>query len=93
MGFSHAGTTFSILSLNTIIIGSQILAWYLGASVDVQLYIVIALSVAFTIGLYHTLYAVSDNSIIKRCLRKFGKATHIERKGIALILQRLMDKI
>lgn len=93
MGFSHAGTTFSILSLNTIIIGSQILAWYLGASVDVQLYIVIALSLAFTIGLYHTLYAVGDNSIIKRCLRKFGKATHIERKGIALIIQRLMDKI
>lgn len=93
MGFSHAGTTFSILLLNTIIIGSQILAWYLGASVDVQLYIVIALSLAFTIGLYHTLYAVGDNSIIKRCLRKFGKATHIERKGISLILQRLMDKI
>lgn len=93
MGFSHAGTTFSILSLNTIIIGSQILAWYLGASVDVQLYIVIALSVAFTIGLYHTLYAVGENNIIKRCLHKLGKATHIERKGIALILQRLMDKI
>lgn len=93
MGFSHAGTTMSILTLNSLIIAAQIGAWYLGASVDVQLYIVIAMSLIFTFGLYHLLYALSDANIVKRAIKGVGRATHLERKGIFLILQKIADKI
>jgi UDP-N-acetylmuramyl pentapeptide phosphotransferase/UDP-N-acetylglucosamine-1-phosphate transferase len=93
MGFSHAGTTMSILTLNSLIIAAQIGAWYLGASVDVQLYIVIAMSLIFTFGLYHLLYALSDANIVKRAIKGVGRTTHLERKGIFLILQKIADKI
>ena len=93
MGFSHAGTTMSILTLNSLVIAAQIVAWHLGASIDMQLYIVIAMSLIFTFGLYHLVYALSDGNIIKRALKGIGRATCFERKGIFLLLQKLIDKI
>lgn len=93
MGFSHAGATVSILTLNTIIIACQILVWYIGLSVDVQLYVVIGLGIAFTLGLYHLVYSVKDENVIKRVIKRIGHATHFERKGVCLAFQKLVDKI
>lgn len=93
LGFSHAGTTMSILSLNTLIIGAQYLTWYLGGSMEVQLYVVIALGVLSSWGLYHGISCLKENSPIKRLMRAIGRATHFERKGIFLVLQRVSDKI
>lgn len=93
MGFSHAGTTVSILTLNSIIIACQILAWHVGLSVDMQLYVVIALGILFTLGLYHMIYALGERNIIKRGLKAIGRATHFERKGVCLALQKFVDKI
>lgn len=93
MGFSHAGATVSILTLNSIIIACQILVWYIGLSVDVQLYVVIGLGIAFTLGLYHLVYSVEDENLIKRAIKRIGHATHFERKGVCLAFQKLVDKI
>lgn len=93
LGFSHAGTTVSILTLNSLTILMQLLSWKLGCSVDVQLYIVIGASLLFTVGLYHGTKAMSDNNIIKRILKAIGSASRVERKGFFLSMQKLMDKI
>ena len=93
LGFSHAGTTVSILTLNSLTILLQLLSWKLGCSVDVQLYIVIGASLLFTVGLYHGTKAMSDNNIIKRILKAIGSASRVERKGFFLSMQKLMDKI
>ena len=52
LGFSHIGTTVSILSLNFLVIVAWFVAYKMGASVDVQLYIVLTLSILFTFVFY-----------------------------------------
>lgn len=94
LGFSHIGTTISILSLNFLIVAAWFTSYKLGASVDVQLYIVIALSILATFVLY--LFAqrqIAKNSKGLGCFKKVAKALHIEKKGIWYILQRIMDKL
>ena len=52
LGFSHLGAAMFIIQLNLIVLLAWWLAWYLGASVDVQLYIVVAMALAVTSGVY-----------------------------------------
>ena len=93
LGFSHAGTTVSILTLNSLIILLHLLSWRLGCSVDVQLYIVIGASLLSTTGFYYSTKAMSDNNLFKRMVKAIGRASRIERKGFFLTMQKLMDKI
>lgn len=93
LGFSHAGTTIMILALNTLVImcwwGSY--AW--GASVDLQLYIVLGLNLLVTTGLYYGVRRLSPSSGIGRFLRHLGTLTHVERTGWVLRLQRMLDRL
>ena len=94
LGFSHIGTTISILSLNFLIVAAWYASYKLGASVDAQLYIVVALSLLATF----VFYSFAKRQIAKegKCLKFFkriAKALHIEKKGIWYILQRIMDKL
>ena len=91
-GFSHPGTTVSILTINSLIILMQWLTWKLGGSVDVQLYVVIALGILSTWGLYHFAKPEKDCCICK-ILKRLGKMSHIERKGAFLTLQKFIDKL
>lgn len=93
IGFSHAGTTVMIIVLNMSIIAAHYLTWYLGGSVDLQLYVVIAMGAILNGGLYYVLRHVSEKSMINRMFRAIGRATHFERKGAFLVLQKLSDKI
>jgi hypothetical protein len=92
-GFSHAGTTMMILLLNTIVIITQLLTWYAGYSAEVQLYIIIAMGAIFSGGLYYGLNALHNEHPCKRAMRAIGRTTHIERKGVFLVLQRLIDRL
>ena len=92
MGFSHIGTTFCILLFNLL----NILVWYIsyrcGASIDVQLYAVIAMALLSTFGFYGFMRLCQrrDNAVWQ-AMRRLGKSSHIERKGLFLWLQRFMD--
>lgn len=50
-GYSHLQTSFSLITLNTLIVGIWWISYILGASLDLQLYIVIAAGLLFTFGL------------------------------------------
>ncbi len=52
MDFSHLGAALSILFLNASVIIVLIVAWQCGASIDVQLFIVMALGILVTFGFY-----------------------------------------
>jgi UDP-N-acetylmuramyl pentapeptide phosphotransferase/UDP-N-acetylglucosamine-1-phosphate transferase len=92
MGFSHIGTTVSILVLNLLVILSWYITYKLGASVDVQFYVVMVMAFLVTFGFY---------GFMRKCQRKqwapwtlmtrLGVLTHVERKGLFLWLQRFMD--
>lgn len=92
MGFSHIGTTFCILLLNLL----NILVWYVsyrcGASIDVQLYAVLAIALLSTFGFYSFMRCCQrrDNAVWQ-VMRRLGKSSHVERKGFFLWLQHFMD--
>ena len=92
MGFSHIGTTASILLLNLV----NLLAWYityrLGASIDVQLYVVVAVALLSTFGFYGLMrFSQHRDGAAWHAMCRVGKGTHVERKGFFLWLQRFMD--
>lgn len=92
MGFSHIGTTASILALNCLVI----LGWYItyksGANADVQLYVVIALSMLVTVGFYYGMRFFGRRGWAPyRFMQWLGKISHVERKGVFLWLQKVMD--
>lgn len=94
MGCSHPATFVAILTLNSMVV----LAWWwlveAGYSVDVQLYVVIALALFFTFGLYGLFsYHIARQTRFSKLLYRFGKASHLERKGVFLWLREMVDKI
>ena len=94
LGFSHTGTTISILTLNFIIIASWFIAYRLGASIDMQLYIVLASGIIFTFGLYNfAKRQLKKNGKVLHILQCIGKSINLEKKGIWEIIQNVVDKI
>ncbi|MBR4041780.1 MAG: undecaprenyl/decaprenyl-phosphate alpha-N-acetylglucosaminyl 1-phosphate transferase [Bacteroidaceae bacterium] len=92
MGFSHIGATISILLFNLC----NILIWYvsykLGASIDLQLYIVILVSFLSTFGVYGLMRVAQRRRWpLWRFMCRMGRISHIERKGLFLWLQKVMD--
>lgn len=92
LGYSHAGVTVSVLTLNSLVVLAWWLAYYLGASIDVQLYVVLASCLLITFVFYKFMrYQIARQTKIYQIMHKIGKATCIERKGVWLFLQRLVD--
>lgn len=93
-GFSHFGTTASILSLNAIIILAWFISYKAGASADMQLYIVMSLGILFTFGLYYYFsILIKKGGKGLQTIQRIGKFFHFERKGIWITLQNLIDKM
>lgn len=102
MGFSHLGTTFFILSINVFIVAAWFVSWKLGASVDVQFYVVVALSFLATFGFYK-LMKVQQNKgdadedgyptggRLWKWMCNLGEKTHIERNGFWQFMRNLVD--
>jgi len=93
VGFSHIGTTIGILTLNCLVVLGWYISYKCGANIDVQLYVVIGLSLLVTVGLYYGMhYCEKRNWWPYRLMQKIGGMTHVERKGVYLWLRRLMDR-
>ena len=102
MGFSHLGAAMFILQLNILVLLVWLLSWYLGASMDVQLYIVVAMALLVTVGIYSLLRAhqyggpVDEEGYPKGTLLwhyfcRIGEWTHKEDKRAWRLMQLLMD--
>lgn len=94
LGFSHAGTTMSILTLNFLVVTTWFISYKLGAAIEVQLYIVIALSILTTF----VFYAYASKKMQKQgktlvFFRRLAKIMNFEKKGFWLSLQNMIDKI
>lgn len=94
LGFSHAGTTISILTINFLVVVLWFVSYKLGASIEVQLYIVIALSILTTF----IFYTYANKKMKKQgktlaFFRKIAKLLNFEKKGFWLSLQKMIDKI
>lgn len=94
LGFSHVGTTVSILSLNFMVVAAWYLSYRLGASVDVQLYIVLALSILITFAFYRFASTqIRNNGKCLKHLKAIAKKMNFEKKGFWLTVQKYIDKL
>lgn len=94
LGFSHIGTTVSILSLNFLIVATWFVSYKLGASIDLQLYIVVGLSLLFTFGLYgYAKRQLERNSSSLKIFKSIANVLQIEKKGIWNKVQHVIDKL
>ena len=92
MGFSHIGTTCCILLLNILDVFVWYITYRLGANVDVQLYVVVAMALLSTFGIYGFMrFCQHRDNVVWHTMYRVSKVTHVERKGFFLWLQRLMD--
>lgn len=93
LGFSHVGTTLSILSLNTLVVLSWLISFLMGASVDIQLYVVLFFSILITFVFYRfTRQQIRKNTKFYRMLNSLSHYTHIERKNFWKKLETFIDR-
>lgn len=94
LGFSHLGTTVSILTMNLLVVAVWFISYRLGASVDVQLYIVLAISITSTFLFYSfAKRQLNNNGKSLKVLQRIARAMHFEKKGIWIKVQQLVDKL
>ena len=78
MGFSHIGTTVTEILSNILVVLVWFIAYKAGASIELQLYIVIALGLLVTFGFYAFARTIQrKNTKFYVFLQKIGKWTHV----------------
>lgn len=78
LGFSHVGTTLTEILSNLLVVGAWYLSYRLGASIDLQLYVVIALGLLITFGFYAWARRQQRRETAAfRWLQKVGRWTHV----------------
>lgn len=93
LGYSHIGTTLSIIGINIFVVLCWFVAYKWGLSIDMQLYIVIVLGVGVTFIFYPFVKKqIRKESSVYYNLRKIAKHTHADRNGFWLLAQEWADK-
>lgn len=95
MGFSHLGAALFILLVNAMVVATWFLLWKAGASLDVQMYVVLALGLLVTFGFYKFMKVqqASDRKVgrLWRVMRRLGRWTHRENKHSWEVIKDFMD--
>ena len=92
LGYSHLGTTLSELLLNIVVIMAWFVAYKLGASVDVQFYVVMITGLLLTAGLYKFLrIQMSKNTALYKIIQKIARKSHFENNKSWERLQKVVD--
>ena len=102
MGFSHLGAALFILMINMGVVLIWLLTWKLGASVDVQMYVVVGLGLLVTFGFYKFMKlqqsggpldedGYPQGTALWHDMCKVGNWTHREKKRSWRIMRILID--
>lgn len=94
LGFSHIGTTVSILTLNFLVVLCWWISYLAGASIDIQFYIVITLSLLITFVFYkYAKTQIQKQTKALKVLQRIGKALQIEKRGIWSWTEKIIDRL
>lgn len=92
MGFTHVATSLSILLMDLVIVAVWLLSWKLGASVDVQLYVVILMGLLVCFGFYFYMESQrAKNSALWQRFCKLGALTRSKGARFRVRMRRLVD--
>ena len=102
MGFSHLGAALFILFLNILVILAWLLSWYLGASMNLQICLVVSMALLATVGVYNVMRAQQnggpvdeegypEGTALWHLFCRLGAWTHKEDKRGWRVMRYLMD--
>ena len=92
LGFSHIGTTLSVLSLNLLVMLVWFITYKAGGSIDLQFYVVVGCSILVTAVFYKFMRVqMTRNTAIAQLMRRIGEFTHCERRSSWVRMQEVMD--
>ncbi|MBQ0089874.1 MAG: undecaprenyl/decaprenyl-phosphate alpha-N-acetylglucosaminyl 1-phosphate transferase [Prevotellaceae bacterium] len=94
MNFSHIGTTVTLLTLDFLVVMAWFVSFILGASLEIQMYVVIFLGFGFTFGLYQWLrfeQKKGENSRLYRFICRMGMKTRREDDLGWKLVQKAVD--
>ena len=103
MGFSHLGAALFILLMNLGVVLLWFLSWRLGASIDVQTYLVVGLGLLVTFGFYSFMKRQQNGGPVDdegypqgtrlwHTMRRLGSFTHREDRRFWRVMRHLMDE-
>lgn len=91
-GYSHIGITIIEITLNVMVIAVFAAVWLLGASVGIQILSVVAFALFEDIGIVCLLKRTTGKSTkIALRIQRRAEKSHVERKGIWLVIQKIID--
>lgn len=94
LGCSHAATTLAIVTLNFFVVLCWWISYMAGCSINVQLYVVLVLSILITFGLYNFMeWHIRHKTHLVLILHRIGYRTHLNRTGVFFWLQKKMDRM
>ena len=102
MGFSHLGTAMLILMINLAVVLTWLVLWKMGASINMQMYVVVGLGFLVTFGFYKFMKLQQNGGVtdeegypqgtkIWHMMRKMGNWTHREKKKSWRLIRWIMD--
>ena len=102
MGFSHLGAAFSILLMDLSVVLVWFVFWCLGASIEMQTYVVIGMSFLLTFGFYKLMKwqqnsgprdeeGYPQGTALWHMMLKLGAMSHLEKGRVWRFLRWLMD--
>ena len=92
LGFNHISTALIIIAINYLVVICWFVAYKCGISIEVQLYLVIAMGVLATFILYpFTKTQIRKNTKLYQAINKVAQKTHLVRKGYWEVLQKIAD--
>ncbi|MDO4800673.1 MAG: MraY family glycosyltransferase [Prevotellaceae bacterium] len=92
VGYSYISITIIEITLNILVICSFILTWYLGGSLELQLYVTIGAAFLFNmLSAYILAKSAKRDDGIHHIVKRIGAHSHVERKGLWLKIQNLID--
>ena len=91
-GFSHIGTTLSILFLDSLVVLAWLISWEAGGSMTTQFVVVVLMAVSVTFIFYpFARLQQRKNTSFFRFFQKIGRATYWEDSPWWRWMQKLMD--
>ena len=96
MNYSHLATSGIIVFTNAMIVGLLILAWYLGAGIDLQFYLVFIMGFLATWGFYYFMewqHRKNDGegSVLYKRWSTRGKKTNFSSGALWNIIRKIVD--
>lgn len=92
-GFSHVGTSATEIFLNLLAVVIWWISYKLGASIELQLYIVVVVGLLETFGLYTFVrYHESKNTKVFIALQKVGEWTHVGHSRWFMAFRDFLDR-